>query len=43
MPAVAIIGEEAAIGDQAGICFRCAGFAVHSAMTAEAGAAMLLR
>ncbi len=43
MSAVAIIDEEQAVCDQAGDCFRRAGFAVHSAMTAEAGAAMLLR
>jgi DNA-binding NtrC family response regulator len=43
VPAVAIIDEDAAICDRAGICFRSAGFAVHSAITADAGAAMLLR
>jgi DNA-binding response OmpR family regulator len=43
MSAVAIIDEAAAVCDQVGDCFRRAGFAVHSAITADAGPAMLLR
>jgi DNA-binding NtrC family response regulator len=42
VPAVAIIDEEAAICEQAGLCYR-AGFTVYTAMTADAGAAILLR
>jgi CheY-like chemotaxis protein len=43
MPAVAVIDEEEAVCDQAGNCFRRAGFAVRSAITADAGIAMLQR
>ena len=43
MPTVAVIDEEEAVCNQASDCFRQAGFAVHSAMTASEGAAMLLR
>jgi DNA-binding response OmpR family regulator len=43
VPAVAVIDEDAAVCDQARDCFRRAGFAVRSAMTADAGVTMLQR